>query len=63
MTKKVTLKLEVEFETRDEATANAAIIRLRGELAHSIQEGKMGHNMTGVIPGSVGVRIVDQRIA
>ena len=61
MTKQVMVKLQVEFETRDEATANASIHRIPGDLKHTIQEGKMGHAMTGVIVGSVSV-VINEKV-
>lgn len=62
MTKKVMVRLQVEFETRDEATANASINRIPGDLKHSIQEGKMGHVMTGIVVSSVSVVIKEKVI-
>lgn len=60
---KVTMVIDVEYETRDSATANASVARITGDLRHQIEEGKMGHAMTGVVPGSVRVEIVKKSIA
>jgi hypothetical protein len=54
--------LEVEYETRDETSANATLMRIPGDLQIAIQEGRMGHAMTGVTPGSVRVHIVERSI-
>lgn len=59
----VKLLIQVEFETKDEATANACIARIPGELQHQILEGKMGHAMTGVRPGSVRAEIAKKSLS
>ncbi len=50
---KVAVTVEIEFETNYEGAARAAVIRIPGDIAHSIQHGVTG--MTGVKPGSVKV--------
>jgi hypothetical protein len=50
---KVSVTVEIEFETSYEAAARTALIRLPGDIAHSIQHGVMG--LTGVKSGSVKV--------
>ena len=60
---KVTVVINVEYKTRDEATANVTLARIPAELQHQIQEGKTGHAMTGVVPGSVRVEILSKYIA
>lgn len=59
----VTVVINVEYKTSDEATANATLARLARELKHQIQEGKTGHALTGVVPGSVRVEILSKYIA
>ena len=55
--------INVEYETRDEATANATVLRIPGDLKFQIEEGKLGHYMTGVVPGSVRIEIAKKSIA
>jgi hypothetical protein len=57
----VNVTLEVEFETNSEAAARAALIRIPGDLVHSIQHGAVG--MTGVTAGSVKVKKTFEKIS
>jgi hypothetical protein len=50
---KVSVTVEIEFETNSKAAASTALIRLPGEIAHSVQHGATG--LTGVKTGSVKV--------
>jgi hypothetical protein len=50
---KVSVTVEIEFETNNESAARAAAIRIPGDIAHSVQYGLTG--MTGVKSGSVKV--------
>ena len=63
MVTRVKVQIQVEFETRDEQAANSCVVRIGGDLKHVIQEGKMGHAMTGVIPGSVQIEILNKSIS
>jgi hypothetical protein len=56
----VNVILQVEFETNNEAAARAAVIRIPGDLTHSIQHGMTG--MTGVKQGSVKVTKIRETI-
>jgi hypothetical protein len=58
---KVTAKIDVELETRDEATAKAALVRMQG-IASFLEQGSMGSSMTGVIPGSAKVHVSEKTI-
>jgi hypothetical protein len=60
---KVTARIEVAFETNGEPQARAALIRIQGDLTHSIEHGAMGSAMiTGIVPGTVRVTITDKMI-
>jgi hypothetical protein len=52
---KVAVTVEIEFETNNEGAARAAVIRIPGDITHSLQHGITG--MTGVKPGSVKVNM------
>jgi hypothetical protein len=43
---KVSMTVEIEFETNSDAAASTPIVRVPGDIAHSIQHGVTG--MTGV---------------
>jgi len=43
-------------------SSKASLARLPGEIQHSIQEGKMGHQLTGVVPGSDVIQILEKSI-
>jgi len=57
---KVSITVEIEFETNSEAAASTALIRLPGEIAYSVQHGATG--LTGVKPGSVKVKKIRQEM-
>ena len=60
---KVTATIEVEFETKSEAQAVPALVRIPGELAVAIEFGSMRSSaMTGVVQGSVKVQVVKKTI-
>jgi uncharacterized alkaline shock family protein YloU len=52
---KVAVTVEIEFETKNEGAARAAVIRIPGDIVHSIQHGVT--EMTGVKAGSVKVNV------
>jgi hypothetical protein len=58
---KVSVTVEIEFETSSNAAASATLIRLPGEIAFSIQHGATG--LTGVKPGSVKVKKAREEIS
>jgi hypothetical protein len=61
MAQRVRLKLQVEFIARDEAAANGSILRLPGELATSVEYGRLGTRaLTGVLQGSVQVEVLEK---
>jgi hypothetical protein len=51
---KVAVTIDIELEANNDGAARAAVIRIPGDIAHSIQHGLTG--MTGVKPGSVKVK-------
>jgi hypothetical protein len=51
---KVAVTVEIEFEANNEGAARAAVIRIPGDIIHSIKHGVTG--MTGVKRGSVKVK-------
>lgn len=60
---RVTATIEVEFETKSEAQAGPALVRIPGELAVAIEFGSMRSSaMTGVVQGSVKVQVVKKAI-
>jgi hypothetical protein len=58
---KVSMTVEIEFETNSDAAASTAVVRVPGDIAHSIQHGAMG--MTGVKQGSVKVEVTRKEIS
>jgi hypothetical protein len=60
---KVTATIEVEFETRSEAQAGPALMRMPGDLAVAIEFGSMRSSaMTGVVQGSVKIEVTQKTI-
>jgi hypothetical protein len=59
---KVLISLQVEYETNDDNSARASIIRIQGDLTHSIQSGAGTGLPTGVIRESVKVKVVSKTI-
>lgn len=62
MPKQISVVIVADFETRDEVSAKAAIMRIPGDLAVAIEHGKLGNALTGVTRGSVSVRVKEQQI-
>jgi len=62
MAKRVKVLVAAEVDVRDEPVANAVLLHIPGEIAITIQESKSGHEVTGVIPGSVRVDITEKTV-
>lgn len=60
---KVTATIEVEFETKSDAQAAPALVRIPGDLGVAIEFGSMRSSaMTGVVQGSVKVRVTKKTV-
>jgi hypothetical protein len=59
---KVKVSLEVEYETTNELAAGPSLIRIPGDLTHSIERGAVPGMPTGVKGGSVKVTILRKEI-
>ena len=60
-TAKVRATIQVEFETADENHARDALVRLQGEVRHSIEfPSGIKARMTGLVPDSLTVGIAEK---
>ena len=59
---KVKMVINIEFETWNDETANAAVVRLPFELRLQILEGTDEHTLPGVLPGTVAIEVIEKRI-